>query len=317
MRISQSAVAMESSYASVRAEHTTLELRRAPPPPPPPAPPRPEPPSIQAAEPEAGTALPRDFKLHLLKLVVEWLTGDEISEPDLDTGGTCEPAPQRARAEGRPAGVELFYERVRYEAERAYFHAQGVVTTADGRQISLELRVGMQREHYERVTVSSGAPQAQDPLVLNFDAATTALGGRRISFDLDLDGKPDQVALPAAGSAFLALDRNHNGRIDDGAELFGARTGDGFAELALLDDDGDGWIDEDDAAFGELRVWDGGERMLTLKEAGVGAINVNSVATPFTLGGSDATATGRVRSTGLWLAESGQAHTVQQVDIVI
>jgi hypothetical protein len=175
----------------------------------------------------------------------------------------------------------------------------------------------MQREHYERVALDVGGPKAQDPLVLNFQAATTALGSRRISFDLDLDGKADSVATPAGGSLFLALDRNRNGRFDDGSELFGARTGDGFAELAALDDDGDGWIDEDDAAFDQLRVWDGEKTTLSLREAGVGAIHVGSVATPFTLGGSDATATGLVRSTGVWLAETGGAHTVQQVDIVV
>ena len=125
------------------------------------------------------------------------------------------------------------------------------------------------------------------------------------------------MALPTSGSRFLALDRNRNGRFDDGSELFGARSGDGFAELAALDDDGDGWIDEDDAAFEQLRVWDGETTAQSLREAGVGAIHVGSVRTPFTLGGSDATATGLVRSTGVWLAESGEAHTVQQVDIVI
>ncbi|HEX6020881.1 MAG TPA: VCBS repeat-containing protein [Solirubrobacter sp.] len=255
--------------------------------------------------------LPRDFKTYLLKLVVEWLSGTKIQEPELEAP---EDEPDAAPPQ-RPA-VEPHYERVRYEAERVDFHAQGVVTTADGRQIALELRVGMQREHYERAALDIGGPKAKDPLVLNFESATTALGGRRISFDLDLDGKTDSVALPEGGR-FLALDRNGNGRFDDGAELFGARTGDGFAELAALDEDGDGWIDEDDAAFDELRVWDGGASSLSLREAGVGAIHVGAVKTPFTLGGSDATATGLVRSTGVWLAESGEAHTVQQIDIVI
>src|SRR6185436_3680029 len=103
-----------------------------------------------------------------------------------------------------------------------------------------------------------------------FDNATTTLGGRRISFDLDLDGTKDNLTLPTQGSAFLAIDRNHNGQIDDGHELFGPNTGNGFEELAALDDDGDGWLDEDDAAFADLRVWDGTGKPRTLAEAGVG-----------------------------------------------
>jgi hypothetical protein len=303
MRISQSCMTMESTYASVRAERERLELRRT-------SAPSPEP-ALEPCRPEPDEALARDFKTYLLKLVVEWLSGERIEEPELEA------EPEADRAEPQRPAVELHYERVRYEAERVDFHAQGSVATGDGRQIALDLRVGMRREHYERVAVDVGGPKAKDPLVLNFEAATTALGGRRISFDLDLDGKADSVALPAGGSMFLALDRNGNGRFDDGSELFGARTGDGFAELAALDDDRDGWIDEDDAAYDRLRAWDGATAPLSLREAGVGAIHVGSVRTPFTLGESDATATGLLRSTGVWLAESGQAHTVQQVDIVI
>jgi hypothetical protein len=262
---------------------------------------------VEASEPES--AFSRDFKTWLLQVLVEALTGRRMDAPELETEA---PAPPAA-----PPQIELRYERVRYEAERVDFRAHGVIRTADGRELALDLQVGMQREHYERVAVSTGKPKATDPLVLNFQAATTALGGRRVTFDLDLDGRADQLALPAAGSAFLALDRNRNGRIDDGSELFGPATGDGFSELAALDSDGDGWIDEDDAAFRELRVWNGGSELQTLAAAGVGAISVRAVATPFTLGRSDATAEGYVRSTGLWLGEDGSAHTVQHVDLVV
>ncbi len=335
MRITSSAMAMASSYAATRAESTELQIkipartRQSPPPPPPPPPPAAavEP---KGAEPAGGDqqALPSDLKTWLLKLLVEWLTGKPIDDPQIDaqpqpTEQSPQPAaaaatsPSAAPQRAQPPSVELHYEHVRYESERANFEAAGVVTTGDGRQIALDLRVGMSREHYERLQVDVGTPQATDPLVLNFDAAATSLGGHRISFDLNLDGASDQVALPSTGSKFLAMDRNHNGRIDDGSELFGPASGNGFAELAALDGDGDGWIDEDDQAFSELRVWDGEGAPQTLAQAGVGAIYTAGAATPFTLGESDATATGFVRSTGVWLAESGGAHSVQQVDIVV
>ena len=225
MRISESAVAMQSSFASVRAERTTLEIRRTPPPPREPLP------ALEKPQSKGDLELSRDFKTYLLKLLVEWLSGEKIDDPELDAETPSEEPVADAPA-ARPQ-IELHYERTRYEAERVDFRAQGVVTTADGRKISLDLQVGMSREHFERVAVDAGGkPLAKDPLVLNFNAATTALGGKKISFDLDLDGTADQVRLPAAGSAFLALDRNHNGRVDDGSELFGATTGNGFAELA-------------------------------------------------------------------------------------
>jgi hypothetical protein len=91
-----------------------------------------------------------------------------------------------------------------------------------------------------------------------------------VSFDIDADGAADQIAWTQANSddAFLCLDRNHNGAIDDGAELFGYGTrlrsgepaGIGYRALAELDlseagGNGDGVVDRRDALFESLCVW--------------------------------------------------------------
>lgn len=73
--------------------------------------------------------------------------------------------------------------------------------------------------------------------------------------DLDADGMEDQISFVLPGSGFLALDLNGDGRINDGRELFGPETGDGFAELARYDEDGNQWIDENDPVFERLRIW--------------------------------------------------------------
>lgn len=96
----------------------------------------------------------------------------------------------------------------------------------------------------------------QDPLMLDLDGdglETTGVADG-VLFDIDGDGRRERSSFATGDDALLALDRNGNGRIDDGRELFGDQRGDanGFAALAYLDADGNGRIDARDPLFSEL-----------------------------------------------------------------
>ncbi len=124
-----------------------------------------------------------------------------------------------------------------------------------------------------------------DPLVVDLDGDGIELTGLAggVDFDLWAIDRPQAVAWPAADDGFLALDRNDDGAITSGAELFGNTEGswaDGFEQLANLDDNGDGMVSAADAAFASLVVWrdangDGesaADELITLAEIGVTAI---------------------------------------------
>ena len=149
-------------------------------------------------------------------------------------------------------------------------------------------------------------------------------GGRppaRFAFDLDADGQQEQIARLAGGSGYLALDRNRNGRIDDGSELFGPQSGNGFTELARLDSDGNGWIDAADPGFARLALWqpaaDGKGTLQTLGDAGIGALALAHLATPFELRDENNKDLGAVKSGGFFISESGKAGSMQEVDLSV
>jgi hypothetical protein len=208
------------------------------------------------------------------------------------------------------------------ETEETGFHANGRACTEDGRTIDFNINILMSRNYmeYMNVSIPTMADALCDPLVVNIGSDTADVRDQTFKFDLDADGTEDEISMLGKGSGFLALDKNGDGKINDGSELFGTKSGDGFGDLREYDSDGNGWIDENDDVFSKLKVWckdeNGKDILMDLKEADIGAIFLGEQQTEFSLGGADGYRDGVIRSTGVFLREStGAAGTVQHVDL--
>lgn len=137
-----------------------------------------------------------------------------------------------------------------------------------------------------------------DPLMLDLNGdglATTNLDQSDVYFDLDSNGFAERTAWIDANDGLLVLDRDGDGKITNGQELFGdqtllsngTRATSGFEALREFDDNKDGKIDASDIVYLKLKVWqdlnrDGvsqAEEMKSLADVGIKAINLNSTVT--------------------------------------
>ena len=208
------------------------------------------------------------------------------------------------------------------EEESTSFETTGTVNTADGRQISFQLELNMSRSfsvYYEQ-TYDTPLSRMMDPLVINLDSDIASLSDQKFEFDLDTDGVLEKISTLQSGSGFLSLDKNGDGKINSGNELFGTKSGDGFGDLSRYDEDGNGWIDEADSVFKKLMIWtkneQGEDELYHLSEKGVGAICLQKVSTDFSLRNlRNNQLNGQIRSTGIFLYENGNTGTVQHLDV--
>lgn len=209
------------------------------------------------------------------------------------------------------------------EMENTAFQTTGVARTKDGREINFGVTVEMSRAfcaEFESFTQEDYV--VTDPLMINLDSNVANITDMKFMFDIDADGQKEEVSLAEKGSGFLALDKNGDGKINDGSELFGTKSGDGFKDLAAYDEDGNGWIDEADSIFKKLKVWskdeNGKDILISLKKADVGAIYLGNANTEFSVkSGTENQTDAIIRKTGVYLKESGGVGTVQHVDLAV
>jgi hypothetical protein len=188
---------------------------------------------------------------------------------------------------------------------------------ADDKEHTINLSLNLTREFITKNKIDIQSAIFTDPLIINVDGQMPEITDERMMFDIDADGELDQISKLASGSYFLSLDKDNSGHINDGSELFGALSGDGFAQLMGYDDDQNGWIDENDKVFEGLRLWSGdanGKKLIALGEAGIGAIYLGATQADFTYKNEDNTSLASMKKLSFGLKNDGKAAMIAQID---
>ena len=262
----------------------------------------------------------------ILARLVASLTGHEIKilSGKLGSAGTASQDSSGATGNGAAAaegwGLTYTSTETYVETEQTSFEASGTVT-ANGTNYAFSLSLDMDRSFTQTESTNIRAGDAlKDPLVVNLGAGPATLSGQKMKFDIDVDGTEEDVPLLGDQSGYLALDKNGNGTIDNGSELFGPATGNGYGELAAYDEDHNGWIDEGDSVYARLGVWSKGtetETLRTLKDLDIGALYTGATQTPFELKNAQNETEAKIMETSLYLREDGSAGTTQRMDVAV
>jgi hypothetical protein len=290
---------------------------------------------IDASKPvDEGKGDPsHSHQITLEALLVESLSGREVNLLDVSAIQREADSPDAPETAGRRDdqapetrqgwGIAYRREDTHYEGEAVSLTGAGIIQTVAGEEIEFSLRLEMSREFIDHhsLNLRAGDAALMDPIVLSFDGKAAELSDLKFSFDLNSDGVSEEVPLLRPGTGFLALDRNDDGMINNGRELFGPETGEGFAELSSFDEDANHWIDESDPIYERLAVWSmdqkGNPSLHSLREKQIGALYLGNLSSRFDLKGPENALQGRITKTGVFLYEHGTPSIIQELDLVV
>ncbi len=272
------------------------------------------------------------LKLQLLTKMIEALTGKKVHFYIPEKQKNADGKGNKSFFTGLKIGTgtlpalnwSINYQKEEYYEEKAQmsFSASGLVKTEDGRTLNIKLDLNLSRS-FSSVAVTSftAGNAAKDPLVVNYNGSSAELTQQKYSFDLDNDGNNENLSFVKNGSGFLVLDKNADGIINNGGEMFGPATGNGFLELKSYDSDGNNWIDENDPIYNHLQIWakdeQGNDKLFAIGQVGIGAIYLGGISSDYELKDSSNTLHGAIRKTSIFLRENATAGTIQHIDLSV
>jgi len=151
-------------------------------------------------------------------------------------------------------GDILSVEQWTVSKQQLNYQVQGKLNINE-QELSLNYNFALSSERTSYSKVEMSAVALKDPLIVQFGAQGLGEIKGQKNFKINQDNKIDQLPIFSGDVGYLVYDQNNNQQADNGSELFGPKTGQGFAELALLDSNKNGFIDADDEQFDQLYLW--------------------------------------------------------------
>ncbi|TQV71450.1 hypothetical protein FLL45_20050 [Aliikangiella marina] len=153
---------------------------------------------------------------------------------------------------------------------------------ANTNNLSFSFELFQSRSFSLTSTIETATEQV-DPLIINLSNQDFNFDlSNEVSLDLDANGLIDRFYSPAQDNYFLAFDKNLNGKIDNGLELFGDAGGskDGFAALKQYDANTDNVIDIEDEVYSQLSLLSfdqlGNQQIVNLVETKIASISLDA-----------------------------------------
>jgi antitoxin component HigA of HigAB toxin-antitoxin module len=215
------------------------------------------------------------------------------------------------------AGDNVSVTTLTVEQQKLDYQMQGTFKL-DNRIINLDYRLSLSSEYSSITKLETTAAALKDPLIIQFGAR--GLGSITDFTPLDINNDQQLDALPifSGDVGYLFFDKNNNKQVDNGSELFGPKTGSGFNELAKLDSNNNGFFDQQDDNYQNIYIWQPQKQAMTsLSAAGISAIYLDAINTPFNFRDQSGEISAQLRQTSFAIGENNQAYGVHQVDVRI
>jgi len=313
MHITQSHFTTASSHRLERAQSTTVRVQQGE------LAPMPLPQAPLLVNLDTSYALDDDYanldpRYRMLALLLEQMFGKQtLGKAKEAQFHTTHPTPTAPAHASSPI---IHYQTSLKERQTQVVEIHANIELEGGERLEASLSLRWEQHFMEKDAFFIQNGQVfRDPLVLSLEG-TQPLA--HTTFAFNLQGNEGKLVHLNANSGYLVLDKNGNGVVDSGRELFGPTSGEGFKELARLDEDGNGWIDKKDSFFSQLKFWHisaSSEQLLSLKEVGIGALSLHVTPMDYIHKTNATTPLAAFKHASLALTATHQSAAVFEIDI--